>query len=72
MEFSKVSCRGSQTFQIGAGRTKESTSKEIKAHLLPSVHGQAGAGDAKLEEEDYEEDDHVLRVKRSRRQTSHE
>ena len=30
------------------------------SHLLAAVHGQAGAGHPKLEQEDDEEDDHVL------------
>lgn len=51
---------------------QEFTSKKVRAHLLPTVHCQARAGDAELEEEDYEEDDHVLQVNRSRRQTRHE
>lgn len=31
-----------------------------ETHLLASVHGQAGAGHAKLEEEHDEQNDHVL------------
>ena len=41
-----------------------------KTYLLARVHGQARAGHTKLEEEDYEQNDHVLekrlRVKANR------
>ena len=30
------------------------------SHLLSAIHGQAGAGHPELEQEDNEEDDHVL------------
>ena len=30
------------------------------AHLLPLIHSQAGAGHSKLDQEDNEQNDHVL------------
>lgn len=38
----------------------------ILAHLLPTVHRQAGTRNSKLEEEDDEENDHVLRSRGQR------